>query len=287
MIDYLPRNLRVGQYQIQDFLFGKGTIYKCNNFEIMPWGVEAGDYQIPDMPENRFAKDQQTPGPINITMGILNNYWLKPVPGASLNTPDIGKLARIWRGDGINNQWGEQQALYYGANDGSTKVIFGRTDKFQYPKYSPVTESFECTLAFRRTDSYAYSAIEHVAPFAVNTVDPVLVANGTSGDAPSWVAIYLQGPMQDAQITFGSVEFQLDWDIPAGKILEINSYPWTRRCVDSDGINRRANLVGPTPYLDRLRFNYNQALTVRCLANGTTADSKGVVVYRDAYQVIK
>ena len=286
-IDWTPRNLLPGQYQIEDLIFGKGTVYKCNNFEIMPYGVQAGDFQIPDMDENKFAKDQHTPGPINITLGLIQNRWLrKIVNGAVLKSADVGRLQRIWRGDGVRKQWGEQQALFFCGNDYVQKVIYGRTGKFQYPRYSEKTESFECTLEFRRTDSFAYSATEYVAAFDINTPAPVMASAGTLGDAPSWVTIYLRGPMQGAEITFGSVVFQLDWDIPAGKILEINSYPWSRRCVDSDGINRRANLVGPTPYLDRLRFNYDQPLLIRCTANGTTSESKGVVAYRDAFQII-
>ena len=88
-------------------------------------------------------------------------------------------------------------------------------------------------------------------------------------------------------LTFGDVVIPSNWDIPEGKILEINSYPWTRRCVDSDGINRRANLIGATPYLDRLKFKDTDAPKVSLTATGTNGNSKGVVAYRDAFQVIK
>ena len=283
----MPVNLLPGQYQIDDWIFGKGTVYKIGSFDIAPWGVQAGDFQVPNQDENRFGgSDQHIPGPITMTVQFLQNRWThKIVHGTVLKSADAGRVARIWRADGVRYEWGAVQAIYFGANDGTQKMFFGRTGKFQYPRFNEATDAYECTLEFRRGDNFAYSAQEYGVNFLPNQA-PQLVANGTFGDAPSWMTIYLQGPMNDAEIKIGNFEFQLDWDIPAGKILEINSYPWTRRCVDSDGISRRANLIGNTPYLDRLRFNYNEAISVQVLANGTNVNSKGVFAFRDGYQVI-
>lgn len=275
------------QYRIEDLIFGLGTPYKCKSFEIMPYGVTAGDYQIPRQDEMRFGQDQLQPGPINLTLGLMQNRWIREPPvGAQLVQADLGHLQRIWRADDVRYVWGEMQALEYGSMDGTTHVIFGRCGKFQYPKIDEKTDSYEVTAEFRRADILSYSSTIWVRNFLPN-VAPLLVTNGTNGDAPSWITIYLQGPMNDVEFTFGGIEMALDWDIPAGKVLEINSYPWTRRCVDSDGINRRANLIGATPYLDRLKFKHNASPTIELTCTGATADSKGVVAFRDAFQVIK
>lgn len=281
-----PNNLIPGQYQIEDLIIGKGTPYKINSFEIAAYGVQAGDFQQPQMDQNFFGQDQHIPGPITITLELLQNRWThKVVPGAKLISADLGKLQRIWRGDDIRNEWGAQQLLYYAGNDGVQKVLYGRTGKFQYPRFNEKTDGYECALEYRRTDNFAYSAREYGFSFIPNQL-PIPVTVGTLGDAPSWIKMFLQGPMQDVQITFGDVSFELDWNIPAGKILEINGYPGFRRCVDSDGFNRRQSLVGTTPYLDRLKFNFNQTPTIQCIAINTTSASKGIIMWRDAYQVI-
>lgn len=280
------RTLLPGQYELDGMLLGKGTPYKIGAFDIQPYGVAAGDFQVPMQDENRFGKDQITPGPINITFNLVQNRWLRdPIPGAVLISADAGRLQRTWRGDHIRYEWGAMQALYFGANDGTQKVIYGRTGKFQYPRFNEKTEAYECVGEYRRADTLAYGTTRWVRNVPVNS-GPVFVTDGHLGDAPTWVILHLQGPMNGAQINFGGQEFELDWNIPAGKILEISSYPFARRCVDSDGINRRANLVGATPYLDRLRFNYNQEITMSVLANGTNGDSKATASFFDAYQVV-
>ena len=281
-----PFNLKSGQYQIEDLVFGKGTVYKVDAFEIAAYGIQAGDYQIPQTNENRFGLDQHQPGPITITMGLLQNWWThKIVPGAKLVSADVARLQEIWRGEDVIQEWGATQPLYFGGNDGIQKVIYGRTGKFQYPRFNEKTNAYECTLEYRRADNFAYSAKEYGFTFNPN-VAPQVVTTGTLGNAKSWVSIYLQGPMQDVQLTFAGIELQLDWDIPAGKILEINSYPWSRRCVDSDGYNRRQSLVGPSPYLDKLRFSWDDSPTIQVVAVNTTSASKGIIMWRDAYQVI-
>lgn len=285
-LDAAPRNLKSGQYQIEDLIFGKGTVYKVDSFEIAAYNVQAGDFQIPQTDENRFGLDQHQPGPITITMALLQNWWThKVVAGATLQTADLARLQEIWRGDSVRYDWGAMQPLYFGGNDGIQKVIYGRTGKFQYPRFNEKTDAYECTLEYRRADNFAYSAKEYGMAFLPN-VAPQVVTAGTNGNAPSWVSIYLQGPMQDIHLTFDDVTFELDWDIPAGKILEINSYPWSRRCVDSDGYNRRQSLVGATPYLDRLRFDWKDSPQIQLIAVNTTSASKGIIMWRDAYQVI-
>lgn len=284
-------NLREKQYQIEDLIFGLGTPYKVGNenggFDIQPYGVNVGDYQIPRQDENRFGQDQLVPGPININMVLLQNRWLRPgPPGAALVSADLPHLQRIWRADDVRYKWGEMQALYYGSIDGTTHIIFGRTGKFQYSKIDSKTESHTVVAEFRRADILSYSSTLWVKNFLPNE-SPELVTNGTNGDAPSWITLYLQGPISNWEVEFNGISFSSDWDIPAGKILEINSYPWTRRAVDSDGINRRANLIGATPYLDRLRFKHTDAPTVEWTGTGTNGDTKGVVAFRDAFQVIR
>lgn len=280
-----------GQFMIEGLIFGKGTPYvltgDSGGFDIQPYGVAAGDYQVPRQDENRFGQDQLTPGPINIQLGLLQNRWLRTPPaGATLVQADLGRLQKIWRGDDVRYKWGEMQQLAYGSIDGTDKLIYGRCGKFQYSKINPKTESHTVTAEFRRADILSYSAVQYVREFVPNAA-PLTVTNGTGGDAPSWVTIFLQGPLKTWTLNFGGISIPSNWDIPEGKILEINSYPWTRRAVDSDGINRRANLIGATPYLDRLKFKDTDAPTVSLTATGTNGNSKGVVAYRDAFQVIK
>ncbi len=260
-------NLVPGQYQIGDLIMGRHTAYKVTGFDIQPYGVAAQDYQVPFEDITRFGNDQITPGPINLSIEVLQNRWIseKPDTGQYLINGSLSELQRIWRGDEIRYSWGEMMPLYFCGRDGITKAIYGRPGKFTYPKGvmnadgEPIDHCYEVIAEFRRGDTIAYAA-EEVYTEVLQQDAPTIVYQ--AGNANSWVRILLTGPMTNPVITIGDQQVKLDLELEDGEVLEVSSYPWRRRVVDSNGINQRAQMTGVN-YLNKLIIPWGVPVPVR------------------------
>jgi hypothetical protein len=102
------------------------------------------------------------------------------------------------------------------------------------------------------------------------------------------------------------MQLELDWDIPPGVAVEICSYPWQRRIVDSNGLSLAAYLISENPYLDKVRFQDHEPKEISWTATGlveedppglpyhlpfqlgpaTSTASKMILLWHDAYQVL-
>lgn len=257
----MPVNLEPGQYQIDDLIFGKRTPYKVTAFEIMPYGHQAGDYSIPRSDRISFGFDQIQPGPINITMQILQNRWLSgtpPVGNPHLFEGSLSKVKRIWRADDVRYSWGEMKPLYFCGKDGIVKEIYGRPRKFQYPRGHEKMESYEVVGEFVRADDLSYSYRETYVPLTAGVPQYIY----QDGDAPSWIRVLLKGPITNPVITIGENTFGLNVSLAAGEYAEISGYPWRQRAIDSNGVNLRAYMTG-IDYLDKFILPANKILPVR------------------------
>ena len=256
----MPVNLEPGQYQIDDLIFGKRTPYKVTNFEIMPYGHQAGDYSIPRSDRISFGFDQIQPGPINITMQVLQNSWVGPKPPGNphLFEGSLAKVKRVWRADDVRYNWGEMKPLYYCGKDGITKEIYGRPRKIQYPRGHERSEAYEVVAEFVRADDLSYSHLETYTKLVAGTPKYIY----QTGDAPSWIRVLLKGPISNPVITIGENTFKLNVSLVAGEFAEISGYPWRQRAIDSNGVNLRAYMSG-VDYLDRFILPPGRLLPVR------------------------
>ena len=254
-------NLIPGQYQFGDLVMGKGTPYKITAFDINPYGVAVQDYQLPLSDENNFGLDTQTPGPINLTINVIQNRWLEnmppPEPGATLISGSLSDLQREWRADDVRSRWGEMKPLYYCGNDGIIKAIYGRPGKFQYPKGNERSEVLECTGEFRRADNFSHVYRETVVELQGGAA-PVWIKS--EGDAAAFGRIYMVGPLSNPIVSIGDQTYQLQLSLASGEAAEVSGYPWRRRAVNSNGINIRANLDGK---LDKLKIPSHTYIPVR------------------------
>jgi hypothetical protein len=245
----MPVNLIPGQYQYRDLVFGKGTPYKVTGFDIQPYGVKAGDYQVPLKDGTQFGFDQITAGPINITLEILQNRWIMQAPpGVDLIQGSLSKVAELWRADDIRYRWGAMEPLYYCGRDGIIKEIYGRPGKFTYPRGYINVPSYEVIGEFRRADTFCYRSTENIQSLD-GAGTTVRVTAG--GDAPTHVRLLLEGPLTNPVITVGSNTFTINISLELGEFAEISSYPWRQRAVDSNGVNIRAYMSG-VDYLDKM-----------------------------------
>ena len=263
------RNLVPGQMQIGDIVFGYGTNIKLENTDVKPYDIDAQDYQVSFSDEKRFGQDSFKPSTIEFSMQVLHNRLLSDyqdiIPNFWHSMPNINDLARQWRADDIRRNWGQMQPLYICSKlDGIPKIIFGRTGQFGYTFDDEFNqgEVVKVLAEFRRADTLSYGVEELGLEITINE-DPVYIVRD-EGDGPdAWMRILLYGPMTNPVITVGENQIQLNHSIPDGKVVEISSYPWQRRIVDSDRVNLSSNMVGTTKYLDLLKLPYRVPVPVK------------------------
>lgn len=295
----LIRNLLPGQYQIGDLVFGRGTTVVVETCDVKPYDVNNMDYQVSRSDENRFGWDSQKPATLELTFHVLKNRLLPPyedlIPNFWAEMPTVDEFQKEWRADDVRYIWGELKPLYICGADGITRSVYGRPGQFTYGKDSKYTESIQCLGEYRRADTLTYSVNETI--YGMNQAAPHIVIPGTEGDACSWFRIELLGPITHPIFTMTGLyvngvtlstplAIELDYTVAAGEVVEINSYPWSRRAVSSNGQNLSAQLIGATPYLDRLRFEHNATVDVTMTGTGMTSDTEALLLFRDAYQTV-
>lgn len=249
------KNLIPGQYQIDNYVIGKGTNVIVEQFDAKPYDVNAQDYQLPRSDEIRFGFDQLKPTTVEIQMQVIYNRLLEPFTETKPNfwhgTVTVDELAAAWRGDSVRYQWGEMLPLFFCGRDGIGKILYGRPGTFGSEKASPQSEIIKCVAEFRRADTLAYSADEQFFELTHNEI-PQLLWRGR-GDAATWVRIVGEGPITNPRIYIGEHLLKLDGvSVAAGESFEISSYPWQRRAVKSDRTNIRGYFSEDSAYLDRL-----------------------------------
>ena len=294
--------LKPYQYQLGSSIFGRGTEIPVSNVEIQPYNVNAQDFQISRTDENRFGIDTLAPAPIIFTMAVMENYPLEPVAqfgtiiDSLINRGSLlSSLAHGWKSTDTRRVWGATVPLLFCDADGTVLRIYGRPGKFMYkPRVSNRNLWIDIQAEFRRGDTFAHSDIEYYVgspddPTGATGLPPghapVLAARGY-GDAPAWVRILFTGPMTHPVVQYGANTIELDVTIPAGKSLEINTYPWSRRVVDSDGINWRAKVIGDTKYLDQINFPAGENINISWTCGGADTTTGLYFMWREAHNVI-
>lgn len=294
------KNLVAGQWQLGNLVLGRGTNILVETADVAPYDINAQDYQVARSDEKNFGFDSFAPTTIQIQFQILNNRllpgWEGLIPNFWHSMPTVEDLAFEWRGDDVRNRWGQMKPIYHRSRlDNIEKVIFGRPGQFTYTWDDEYNrgEVVKALGEFRRGDTLAYGIRENA--IVLNQANPEAVINGTAGKAPSWMRLLIEGPINHPVITLTNlfrqttpVVVDLDYNIPAGMIVEISGYPWSRRVVNNANppVALPRNLVGESPYLDKLRFDFNSVVEVSYTGTAQTADTQVAVLFRDGYQVI-
>lgn len=294
------RNLIPGQWQLGDIVWGKGTNIKIESTDIKAYDINAQDYQVARADEARFGFDSHKPTTIEFSLQILTSHLLQgfenEIPNFWHSMPNVHDLQREWRFDEGRNIWGQMKPLYVCSKlDDLPKIVFGRPGQFSYTADDEFNhgEVMKVVAEFRRGDTYSYSVAQNA--IFMNSSQLVTSLIGSGGNGPSWLEIILQGPITHPILTFqnlyqqsADIVIDLNYDIAADEQVQITGEPWTRRVINngSPALNLSANLIGATPYLDRLRFNYNQTVGISLAGGGMTTNTGVAILWRDAYQVI-
>lgn len=266
------KNLVPGQYQIGQLIFGAGTTIRCEQFDIKPYDVVGQDYQISRTDEKRFGLDNIAPTTIDIKLSVLNNKILdqfNPPAGMSRETfwrnfPTQENIAYEWKADDVRRQWAALKPLYICGVDGVTRVIYGRPGAFTAAKASRYAEWLDCIGEYRRADTLVYREKESEVQIPLGG-DPLWIRrNGKDdGDSDAWFRLLLYGPITHPIITVGIFTIELDFDIAEDDVVEISSYPWSRRVINSERRNLSTRMIGNTEYLDVLKIPSNIDVPVR------------------------
>lgn len=294
-------SLTEGQYQIGNLVFGRNTPYPISSLDPGGYQSTVGDYQMAEADEIRMTRDFLQPGGMVFTLGVLDNKVLpamafagvadmsKIIPGRRL----LDDLSREWRADAERLTWGVLKPLLC-HKEGLTHRVYGRPGKFTASAKSLKSQEYTVTMEYRRADTLSYSDTEYVLDLPPTTAG---ATNGTIergvGQAPCWLRIVLTGPINQPKIKIGSL-FTIDlssvvsgyaMNLAAGKFIEINSYPWSRRLIDSDGFNRNPCLVSGSPYLSQIRLPAGSSTPIGFSGSATTGATHMQVFWREAYNI--
>lgn len=286
----MSRNLRPYQWQIGDLVFGRGTMYPLLGTVIGSYNVNNQDFQVPLADEVRMGQDSFQAGPITFTIGVIDNA---PMPHLAGHLPEtltakssklLPALQKEWKAEEIKQQWGALKPLTYCDGYGVARQIYGRPRKFTYTPKRQGSQFHKVTAEYARVDTLSYTEQEYGAALAVNAAPVYYTRDG--GDAASWFRVVFTGPAVNPFAIVGECEIQLQYTIPAGVRVEVNSYPWSRRIIDSNGLNLRTTLIGNTRYLDQLQIPAEAPIPMSWTATGTTGASSCTVLWRDALNTL-
>jgi hypothetical protein len=281
------------QFQLGTTVFGQNTLYPVSKVDVQTYNIQAQDFQVSRSDEIRMGVDTFAAGPIMFEIGVIDNAPLNNLPGgpdkllpldlSGRGSAALTKIQKEWKAEEVKGLWGELKPLLVCGADGETRRIYGRPRKFTYSRKSPKSQFFKIIAEYARIDTKSYDNVETML-----TVGPKeSTFNRVAGDADSWFRALFYGPMSQPKLWInGRDSIMLDMDIPANGIVEVSSYPWARRIVDDKGLNWRTKLIGNTKYLDQLFLEPTKQYTVRYESKGTSATSKVLIVWRDAFNVV-
>lgn len=274
--------LQEGQYQIGSLVFGQGTMYQCLGVELTGYTSQVGDVPIPDSDEIRFRKDFFQPSSIQFSLGVLDNYAL--VGGATITDGDslLEALHKEWRADEIRKIWGYTKPLIYCRNE-VTRRVYGRPRDFSSSARRKRPGWYDVVMTYQRADTVVYDDETNGVLDIANGAAPTPLVRG-DGLGPTWMEIYITGPGVNPTVKVGPYTIELNYTLAALEVVQINSYPWERRAISSNGQNISAKMIGNSPYLNELSIppgaSYNVELD---FASGATGASQLDVLWREAW----
>ena len=281
--------LKDGQFQIGDLKFGRGTGISIVGVDQIGYEVTPGDYPIPQSDEIRFRRDYIKPGVIQFALAAVDNYILPGMSGTlpvgSGSDESLEKFRAEWRADEIRSSWGWVKPLTY-RGPGVARVLFGRPRNLASDRRKSRSSWYNITCSYQLSDALSYSEeifSEEAAPGATASV-----VRG-EGRAATWLTAVITGPVVNPVIDLGPEKVTLDVTIGEGESIVLSANPWERRAVAyraalSENIGWR--MVDGSSFLEDLRIPPGESWDVKMTATGTSANTKLMVLWREAYHAI-
>lgn len=281
-----------GQYEIAGYRFGTNTQLMVSSVTFEGYEVNASDFNRENTDEMVFGRDTLKPGLVTFELGALDNYMLSTLgdaPGFKRSREVLEDFTKAWRGDSIRGLWNEYLPMYY-KRHGQERAIFGRPRKINALPHANKRGNIPITCQYQTADTFTYSRKEWYndgPPVAFGTRNIAINRDLLDGPAPAWFSLIIEGPITNPKIQVGpDMTIELQASITAGQFIEISSYPWRRRVINSSSQTLSAFLIGDSPYMDEMKIPPKVLTTVGLSGSGTSGATKLSVLWREAYYAV-
>ncbi len=279
-----------GQWQIgNDYTFGSNTQVVVSGVEFEGYEVNNYDFNRENTDEIVMGRDSFKPGLVTFELTALDNYSVSTemdVPGFQRAREVYEEFTKYWRGDQIRNLWNQYLPLAY-KRHGTERLIYGRPRKLTPLRVGQRKGNQPFTCQYQTADTFTYSRMEYYEDGPVSTLGTRNVSvrrDLLDGQADTWFAIQIEGPITNPTVEIGpDMRIKLQTTLAAGKLIEISSYPWRRRVINSDGYTLSAFLIEDSPYMDELKIPGGEATDFGLSGSGTSGNTLLRVLWREAY----
>lgn len=278
-----------GQWEIDGYLFGANTQIMVSSVTFEGYDVNNYDFNRENTDEMVMGRDSLKPGTITFEMAALDNYYVSSglsVPGFERARGSYDSFTKHWRGDSSRQHWNEYLPLAY-KRQGQERLIYGRPRKLTPLPYASRRGNQPFTCQYQTADTFTYSRMEYYEDGPVSTLGTRNVParrDLLEGTADTWFAIQIEGPITNPVIEIGAdKKITLETTLAAGKQIEISSYPWRRRVINSDSETLSAFLIDDSPYMDELKIPAGEETAFGLSGSGTSGSTLLRVLWREAY----
>ena len=256
------------QYALDDFVFGYGTAYPVNQFDV-------------SYPELR-TQDVDAPRADGITMGIDRqggmtvSFDMEVVGQGEADTVDlIEEIRRAWYGTDKRLVPQSYQTLSYRTGGtGEQRRMYGRGRAWTpaslenlHVGYVPAAAQFACRDGFFYSDT-EFSDTAGIIPddtggLIGDLIGPIYASTfgaGTSGlivggTEPAWAVTRVNGPIAYFTVEFvGQFTYGMDVELGRDESILVDPQPWQRSARMSNGGNAAGLFTGDSAWLADMRL---------------------------------
>lgn len=284
-------------YPGTDLVFGDGDPYVIAPVpELGSVEPEVQDTPYPSADGTRFGRDYRPGRTVTFEFGV-NKY--AEVDGADAH----GTLAKAWRADAIRTTPGAVAELHV-RRAGRERVAYGRPRRFASAFHEAVWSGYSLATAdFVASDDLWYDASESVMTLGLVPTDQggfitpfvfPLTSTAASGSpagqvqsgglVETWPVVTFQGPVQRPSIELtGLWKFELDANIAFDQSVTIDTRPWARTVLRSDGASLAGKLTRKSARLSKATIPPGESFQVRFTGTDLTGTASMSLRFRDAY----
>lgn len=249
------------QFQLDGLDFGTGTPYRVSEIDAGKPDVRVQDADMPFEDGLRMGRDFMSGTLLSVSLGVEG-------VDAEQAMDRLASLRYVWNGGGVRNQPGAVSQLLYQRPGSGERVMFGRPRKFTpATMFNAVVGWIPVEADFQAVDDVFYSREVHSLTISGSAIDyqgtagtttphvpPVTLAEATlpsdvatnAGNADTWPVITFHGPRAQPGVTWVNQNRSLSLAVVLGdgETVTVDTYPWARTVLRSDGASFAGDLRG-------------------------------------------
>lgn len=257
-------------YDLDGFVFGEGTDYVVDDFQIDPGETRTNDTDQPRGDGVRFGRDLFTGQVLTFQIVINESPYPCDQPGPLTQQ---AALTSAWRANKVRSQPGATTILRL-RRGGRIRRAYGRPRR-RLPSaekdlhgWVGMTCDFQCIDDLWYADSEHSNTVSIVPPQAGGLIFPftfpwssvgISYSPGVitvGGDEPAWMCFLIRGPITRPVVeVVGHWAIGLNVTLRAGEYIAVDPRPWSRGVRTSNGANLAGALVPGSPRLSDVRLD--------------------------------